>query len=101
MRTSYRRSNMTKTLLKIVGIGCSPKCDTCRPIEEHPYLRGEVMTVVPPPAIRLMDGDTIQLCLPCFQARFLEAYLNPIRKMIDSDPMFKFGIKAIDMMIDV
>ena len=93
---------MTKTLLTIVGVGCSQGCAECRPHEEHPYMTGGVMTKTPPQAVRVvLDGNVTQLCLPCFQARFPEADLEPIWKKIGSSPMFSMGITATDIEIEV
>lgn len=92
---------MTKTALRIVGTGCSPVCADCNPTAaEHPYMRGEVMTKVPRQAVRVvLDGNVTQLCLPCFQARFPDADLAPIRKKIASDPLFTMGIVSTDIEI--
>lgn len=93
---------MTKTALKIVGTGCSSGCADCNPKGEHPYMRGEVMTKVPRQAVRVvLDGNVTQLCLPCFQVRFPDADLEPIRKKIESDPMSPLGIVTTDIKIEV
>jgi hypothetical protein len=84
------------TKVKIIGLGFSPRCDVCRPDQEHPFMKGLPMTETFPEAVRYMvDGNETQTCLRCFSARFPEAAVETMRDQIRSDPWAKLGIRAV------
>jgi hypothetical protein len=91
---------MTKVMIKIIGLGYSPRCDVCRPGQEHPFMKGLPMTETFHEAVRYMDdGNETQMCLRCFSARFPVAAgaVETIRDQIRSDLWSKLGIRAVDI----